>query len=139
MNGDHFLSSSPICKPLIFFCCFIVLPGMCPVWCIQLVLNRSGEREHPSLDLNGKAFSFLPLSMMFFLLFFLLPLWIMLIEFQISIPGINCRWLWGTILFIQCLIWFANIVLTILTDLSHRCPSRDIYPSKWMATSLLSL
>ena len=60
-NNDSFVSSFPIWIPFTSFSCLIAVTRT-----FNTMLNRSGERGHPCLvpDLNGKAFSFFPLSMM---------------------------------------------------------------------------
>ena len=60
-NSDSFISSFPIWMPFIAFACLIVVARTS-----NTMLNRSGERGHPCLvpDLNGKALSFYPLSVM---------------------------------------------------------------------------
>ena len=61
VERDHFTSSFPIWMPFISFACLIDL-SRTP----STVLNRSGKSGHPCLipDLQGKTFSFSPLSMM---------------------------------------------------------------------------
>ena len=60
-NNDSVVSSFPIWMPFIYFSCLIAVARTS-----NTMLNRSGERGHPSLvpDLSGKALSFCPLSMM---------------------------------------------------------------------------
>ena len=60
-NRDSFISSFPIQMPFISFSCLIAVARTS-----NTMLNRSGERGYPCLvaDLNGKALSFCPLSMM---------------------------------------------------------------------------
>ena len=54
-NSDSFISSFPICMPLISISCLIAVARNS-----NTMLNRSGERGHPCLvpDLSGKALSF---------------------------------------------------------------------------------
>ena len=60
-NSDIFITSFPIWMPFISFPCLISGARTS-----DTMLNRSGERGHPSLipDLSWKALSFCPLSMM---------------------------------------------------------------------------
>ena len=60
-SNDIFASFFPIWMPFISFSCLIVVSRMS-----HTMLNRSGEKRYSCLvpDLNGKAFSFCPLSMM---------------------------------------------------------------------------
>ena len=60
-NEDSFISSFPICIPFISFSCLIELARTS-----GMMLKRSDEWQYPYLipDLNGKASSLSPLSMM---------------------------------------------------------------------------
>ena len=59
-NRDHLTSSLPVLIPYISFSCRIALARTS-----NTMLNRSGERGHPCLELvfKGNAYSFCPFSM----------------------------------------------------------------------------
>jgi hypothetical protein len=60
VNSDTFISSLPICIPLISFCCLIVLANN-----LSTTLNRYGESGHPFLvpDFSGIASSISPFNL----------------------------------------------------------------------------
>lgn len=60
-NKDSFISSFPVCLPLISFCCLIAL-----TWTSGKMSKRDGEKGRPFLVLHhGRPVSiFLPLSVM---------------------------------------------------------------------------
>ena len=62
VNNDSFASSPPIWMPFISFFCVIAMARTS-----NTTLNSSGKSGHPFLvpDLNGKAFSFWPLTYSF--------------------------------------------------------------------------
>jgi hypothetical protein len=88
------------------------------------MLNGSGKKGHPRLELNEKAFSFSPYIWYSFFIF-LITLGITLMGFTCwaSILKTDPIWLWGI------MDWFANIMLSILAIflwLSVSC----IYPGR---------
>ena len=62
-NSDTFISSLPICIPLIFFCCCCCLIIL--VSTLSTILNRYGESGHPCLvpDFSAIASSMSPFNL----------------------------------------------------------------------------